>query len=504
MGVVGTGVMGAGIAQLGALAGIETVLSDASAGAVAAALERIERDLWRGAARGDWAEEEAAAARGRLHPAATAADLEGCELIVEAVPEDLELKLRVLAGLPPDAVLATNTSSLSVAAIARGTPSPERVVGMHFFNPPPRMRLVELVPGPDTAPDALALARATAVAMGRRPIVARDSIGFVVNRCARPFYAEALGLIEERIADPARVDRACRAGGPFRMGPFELMDLVGLDTSLAVSRSFSSQSFGEPRWKPSATQARLVAAGHLGRKTGRGWHDYRDGARRPPDPPPPPGNGGNGRRLAILGQGPRADALRRRARRHGFEVHGDSAARTLLTVDLRPAHERAADGPALVPVATSSLAAGGRPGDVGFLVLPPEDEAALIELTRLPSSAPSLVEAAEDAAAAMGFATIWADDAPGLVLGRIVCQLVNEACFALGEGVASREDIDAALRDGLNHPRGPLEWGERLGWQFVTDVLDGLWADRHDPRYRVAPLLRRAVAVGALVPPGVT
>jgi 3-hydroxybutyryl-CoA dehydrogenase len=465
LGVVGSGVMGAGIAQLGALGGLRTRLYDSSPEALESALERIGRDLARGAERERWTVGEAATAQSLVEPAD---DLEGCDLIIEAVPEELAVKHAVLSALPRDAVLATNTSSLSVAEIAAGVLEPERVLGMHFFNPPPRLRLVEVVAGPATTPGALALGTSVADAMGCRVLRARDSVGFIVNRCARPYYAEAMQLLEEGVADVATIDRACRLGGGFRMGPFELMDLIGNDTSLAVARMFFARGFGEPRWRPSPRQAALVAAGRLGRKTGAGWHEHPHTPPEPSrDPAPETSVAATLRELAERGE------------------PSGAAARSVT------AH-------ALVDVSNDSLATAGRLGDVGFVHLPGSP---LIELTRLPHSSPALIEEVEIAAAGVGLAVSWCEDAPGLIVARIVCQLVNEACFALGDAVAARDDIDAGMRLGVNHPRGPFEWGERLGWDWVERVLDGLFADRHDPRYRVAPRLRREAALSRAAAP---
>jgi 3-hydroxybutyryl-CoA dehydrogenase len=343
--------MGAGIAALAASAGLPTRLYDPNPEALKEAPEGPQ----------------------------TVADLGGladCDLVIEAAPEDLELKRSLFAQLAeivtPECVLATNTSSLSVTALAASVPGVDRVVGMHFFNPPAKMRLLEVVAGDGSGRDALAAARAAGEAMGKHVIEAADGPGFLVNRCNRPFSLEALRIVQERIATPEEVDRICCRGG-FRMGPFALMDLVGLDVGLAVAKSFYEQSFGEPRWRPSPLVARLVAAGKLGRKSGRGWYEY------PPGPP------------------------------------------------------RAA------------------PGE------PPDD------LAGEP------------------------------VLERIVVQLVNEACFALGEGVGSAADIDAGMVLGLNHPRGPLEWGDAIGVGRVLAVLQRLQAEYGEERYRPAPFLSRAV-----------
>jgi len=507
LGVAGAGAMGAGIAQLGCLAGLETVLHDPAAAALDRGEAAVRSGLAKGAERGRYGSEEAQAAAERLRRADDLDGLASCELVVEAAPERLEVKHEVFARLSEvcdeRTVLATNTSSIPVTAIARAAARPERVVGMHFFNPAPVMRLVELVAAAQTGEEALRVACEVAEAMGKRAILARDGPGFLVNRCGRPFYGEALRLLEERVAPVEVIDRICRLGGGFRMGPFELMDLVGLDVSLEVTRSVSEQSFGEPRWRPSATTARLVAAGRLGRKTGRGYYPYGEGVHRAADPEPPPRGGGEGRLVVVEGEGALAHGLRDRAREAGFDARAPEALggeRPELWVRATPGGEparREPGTPALVLCAASSLAGSGEPDACGFHLLAPLEGARVVELTRLPTTAGAAVEAAQRFAAALGLHPEWVDDAPGLVLGRMVCQLVNEAAFALGEGVGSPADIDAGLELGLNHPRGPLAWGEAIGLDHVLATLDGLWSERREERYRAAPLLRRAVAVGA-------
>ena len=233
-----------------------------------------------------------------------------CDLVIEAAPERLDVKHELYARLSQivseECVLASNTSSLPITAIAAGATHPERVVGMHFFNPAPLMRLLEVVAGVMSNERALALADATGVAMGKDVIRASDGPGFLVNRCNRPFGLEALRLLGEQIADAPTIDRIVRMGGGFRMGPFELSDLVGVDTGFDVSKSFYELSFGEPRWRPSPIQARQVAAGLHGRKVGRGYYDYTgEGPYRPPDPDPPLLSGD----AVVTGNGPLAKAL---------------------------------------------------------------------------------------------------------------------------------------------------------------------------------------------------
>jgi 3-hydroxybutyryl-CoA dehydrogenase len=500
IGVLGAGTMGSGIAQLACLAGARTLLHDPDASALERALERIPAALERGAEKGRWSADDAAGAAGRLEVAGDVADLAGCGLIVEAAPESLEVKRELFARLSevaPDAVLASNTSSIPITAIAPAAADPGRVVGMHFFNPAPLMRLVEVIAGLESSPDALAVARATGEAMGRRVIDAADGPGFLVNRCNRPFGLEALKLLSERAADVETIDRICRLGGGFRMGPFELSDLVGVDVGLEVAKSFHELSFGEPRWRPSPLAARQVAAGRLGRKSGRGWYEYGDGPHRPEDPEPPAAGGGAGRLVVIAGELPLAEELRGLAAAAGWAAVDPVAADgevPWLAIDCgaEPGEPPLQGGPLALLCADGSLHAldpGG--GSVGFHALPPLEGSALVELTRNRSTTRVAAERAEELFTSLGRHVAWVEDAPGLVLGRIVCQLVNEACFAVGEGVGSEQDVDDGMVLGLNHPRGPFAWLEAIGAPHVLAVLDALRAELGEERYRAAPLLRR-------------
>jgi 3-hydroxybutyryl-CoA dehydrogenase len=287
--ILGAGTMGAGIAQLGALAGMDTLLYDPIADALARGAQQVTANLDKGAERGRWSADDAAAAKERLRTAGSLEDLADRELVIEAAPERLDLKRELFERLgevcEPGTVLATNTSSIPVTQIASAAREPENVVGLHFFNPAPLMKLVELIAALQTGERALQVARAAGEAMGKRVIVASDGPGFLVNRCGRPFASEGLRLLQERLGTVEQIDRIYRVGGGYRMGPFELMDLVGIDVGFAVAQSFMELSFGEPRWRPSPLQARMVAAGRLGRKTGRGWYDYSGGAHRPDDEP---------------------------------------------------------------------------------------------------------------------------------------------------------------------------------------------------------------------------
>jgi 3-hydroxybutyryl-CoA dehydrogenase len=443
IGVAGAGTMGAGIAQVACLGGFTTYLHDPDAAALSAGEDRLRADLVKGVDRERWTQADAEAASARLRGARRLDELSGCELIIEAAPESLDLKRRLFAEIEricePSAVLATNTSSLSVSEIADAAGRPERICGMHFFNPPALMKLVEIVAGRRTAPEVLELASHVAEGMGRTPVRAADGIGFLANRCARPFTLEALRLVGERVAPPDQVDRIVRVAGGYRMGPFELMDLVGVDVNLRVAKSFYEQSGGEPRWEPHPLQRRLVVDGRLGRKAGRGWYDYAHGPHRPKDPEPPV-------------PAPRASPA--------------------------PATEET----------------------LQWVALPDLHRARAVEIA--PCTVPAELSGAGRHFASLGKHVECVPGAtPGLVLGRIVCQLVNEACIAVGEGVGTPDDVDTAMRLGFNHPLGPFEWARQIGPGRVLATLDALRTELGHDRYRAAPLLRDWAGAGGDRPP---
>jgi 3-hydroxybutyryl-CoA dehydrogenase len=489
--------MGAGIAQLGAAAGMRTLLHDPIPDALERGAESVRRGLAKWAEKGRVGEEAA----GLLEPVRSLDELAPCKLVIEAAPERPELKRDLFGALSvvcgDEVVLATNTSSIPVTSLAGAAARPQNVVGMHFFNPPPLMPLLEVIRAEQTSDEALALAREVGAAMGKEVIAVADGPGFLVNRCGRPFGGEGLRLLSERVATHDQIDRICRLGGGFRMGPFELMDLVGIDVGFEVAKSFDELSFGEPRWRPSPIQARMVAAGRLGRKSGRGYYEYaEDGSHRSDDPEPPVPGGGDGMPVALLGDGPLADALRERARGAGYELHPGGPAELVVDAGVGRRDPLPGGAPVVALCAGSSLAARDEFGAVGFHLLPPLDDSRLVELTRLPATPSFACEAAERFFATLGFDAEWVEDAPGLVLGRIVGQLVNEAAFAIGEGVGSADDVDTGLTLGLSHPRGPVAWGEAIGFAHVLALLDALWDERHEERYRAAPLLRRAATLG--------
>jgi 3-hydroxybutyryl-CoA dehydrogenase len=292
VGVVGAGAMGSGIAQVAATYGHKVLLFDQDASALDRAMKSIEKNLARSVEKGRVTSDESSAIRSRISTAGWQGDgadayddLKSAGLVIEAIIESLEVKRGLFASLDkvvePDAILATNTSSLSVTAIARASQKPERVIGIHFFNPATVLPLVEIVPGLATSPDVTGSCSQLVEAWGKKTVIASDTPGFIVNRIARPFYGEALRIYEEGIADMATIDWAMKEIGGFRMGPFELMDFIGNDVNFAATKSVYEATFHDARFRPTLTQQRLFDAGFFGRKSGRGYYDYSPGATQP-------------------------------------------------------------------------------------------------------------------------------------------------------------------------------------------------------------------------------
>jgi 3-hydroxybutyryl-CoA dehydrogenase len=500
VGVAGAGVMGRGIAELAVLHGCDTIVFDPLAD-LPWAEARIAEDLDKGVARGRWTAADAAGARPRLVLTPNIEDLADAELVIEAIVEQVDTKRELFARLEDtvaaDCVLATNTSSIPVGAIAEGLRLPQRVIGMHFFNPPPLMPLVEIIAGPQSHASSVQYAHRLAATLARTAIDAADLPGFVVNRCNRPFGLEALEIVASHLASPATVDRIVRQGGGFPMGPFEFQDLVGLDVSADVGRTLFEMSGGEPRWKPSPLLERRVKDGRLGRKTGSGWYDY------PPGPPPDPGLIKRDAldpkpSFVVTGQSTLADEFRTLARNAGWSLAGGSR-QPEVVIDLEPWHSSVdLEGTVihLVLVAGRSFLDLARPGSIGFHALPPLHRGGLVELTLGSEIDEALQSVAEAFLSDLGLDAVTVGDAPGLVLGRVVAQLVNEAAFALEQGVASAADIDAAMTLGVRHPHGPIAWGDQIGLGHLVAILDGLREITGDDRYRASSLLRTSAAEG--------
>jgi 3-hydroxybutyryl-CoA dehydrogenase len=483
--VIGAGTMGAGIAQVAAAAGHPVLLYDAEASALTRAKERIAGALARVVERRRMTPEQRERMLDRITPCHSLDPLAPAGLVVEAIVEDLAAKERLFQSLEvvcqSDAIFASNTSSLSITALAAGLRQPERMVGMHFFNPAPVMALVEVVRGLASAPEAVEAVRATAAAWGKNPVVCRSTPGFIVNRVARPFYGEPLRALAERAADVATIDAVMRGAGGFRMGPFELIDLIGLDVNLAVSRSIHGAYSGDPRYAPSLLQQEMVEAGRLGQKSGRGFYDHAADAERPePRTAPraaPPAlivvEGDLGPAEPLIGRWRDADV--EVSRRWGEGLVRIGKVRLALT-DGRGATQWSQLLQA--PVILFDLALDF--ATCNHLALAPADHASEADLAQ----AVGLMQAA-------GIAVAVIDDLPGMLVMRTVCMLANEAAEVVHTGVASPEAVDQAMRLGVNYPRGPLAWAEAIGLERVRDVLDHLAATYGEDRYRASWLLRR-------------
>lgn len=491
--VVGAGAMGAGIAQIAAIAGHPVWLHDLRAGAAATAIAGIRAQIEKLAVKGKLDAERAAAASAALQAADTLDALRDAQLVIEAIVEDLDAKqalfLQLEALLADDAILASNTSSISITAIGAVLQRPERLVGMHFFNPAPLMPLVEVIAGVATDKAVADCVFATAEAWGKTPVLARSTPGFIVNRVARPFYAEALRLLQEGVCDAATLDAVMRESGGFRMGPCELMDLIGHDVNYAVTRSVFDAFHGDPRFAPSFVQLELVQAGYLGRKRGRGFYDYRDGAANAA--PLTAGAQPRPWRIALNMEHPLGAALSKRmyaSAAQPLQILSGVADSRIATIDDSTALF-ASDGRS----ATAMARALGLPALVTLdLMLDP----ATAKRAAIAVSA-HCSDAARDAVIGMlqsaGFAVSVLADSPGLVVFRTVAMLANEAFDAVHQQVCSEAAVDIAMRGGVNYPIGPVEWARRIGLDRVLAGLDHLQAHYGEPRYRASARLRHAV-----------
>ncbi|GAB6049764.1 3-hydroxyacyl-CoA dehydrogenase [Hydrogenophilus islandicus] len=495
--VIGAGAMGRGIAAVALLAGHPVTLYDLDAAQLQRALAAITQELDEGAASGKIPSERAAAAKARLTLATDyRAAAASAALVIEAVVEELTVKQQLFRDLEAivaaETILASNTSSLSLTAIAAPLTHPDRVVGMHFFNPATRMKLVEVVSGLQTSPQVAATVQATAQAWGKIAVRASSTPGFIVNRVARPFYGEALRLLRDQASDIATIDAVLRDAGGFRMGPFELMDLIGHDVNAAVTRSVWEAYGFDPRFQPSLIQEELVIAGRLGRKSGRGFYDYRPGAVNPTpnDAPPTPLADPN---ATLIGDHPAIDALAERLAHGGVTVKRATAP-TEPRIETHTVRLALTDGrPAMVRAAAERCPA------LALLDWVRDWRTATRIAITFAATTP---EAARGQAVALlqaaGFRVAVINDLPGLIFARTQAMLANEAADAWSQGVASPADIDLAMRYGTNYPEGPLEWAERVGVAQVVTLLTHLHHHTGDPRYRVALALQQRAAEAQL------
>jgi 3-hydroxybutyryl-CoA dehydrogenase len=489
LGLVGTGVMGRGIAQIAAQAGIRTILYDTRADAAANARSGIAETLGKLAEKGKVSADAARDAVARLDIAHVLAHLSPCHVVVEAIAEDLEAKRELFRHLEsivtPECLLATNTSSLQVTAIAAGCKHPERVGGFHFFNPVPLMKVVEVVEGVTTAPwvgDALA---AIAERMGHRPVRAKDTPGFIVNHAGRAYTTEALQILRESVAEFHEIDAILRDIAGFRMGPFELMDLTGLDVSHPVMESIYRQYYEEPRYRPSPITGQRVVAGRLGRKSaGRGFYRYSDQGERESFPAPPvPQAELPAVWVSRRDQGPVIADLAAKLGARIDDAQQPAAASLILVAPLGSDASSAAAFAGLDPTRTVAVDALVPSGKRRNLMPTP------ITLAQYRDAAHALF-------AADGVPVSVIRESAGFVVQRVLAHVVNVGCDIVQQRICTPEDLDRAVTLGLGYPFGPLAWGDRIGPQRVLEILDAMHAFSGDPRYRASPWLRRRALLG--------
>lgn len=491
VGIVGTGAMGRGIAQIAAQAGSEVLLLDAQPGAAEAARSSVLSQWQRLEDKGRASTEQVKKWSSLLRPVVDVADLSSCALVVEAIVERLDAKQALFAQLEavvrPDAILATNTSSLSVTAIAAGLKHPGRCAGFHFFNPVPLMKVVEVVAGLRTDAATCAALAAYAREMGHQPVQAQDTPGFIVNHAGRGFGTEALRIVSEGVADFATVDRILRDQVGFKLGPFELMDLTALDVSHPVMESIYRQYYDEPRFRPNVITAQRLAGGLLGRKTGEGFYRYVDGvAQISPEPPAP-----------VVTEIPPVWVSTRAARRAElYQLLKDLGAS--IETGTSPSPQAitlvAPLGFDVTTVAVVERLDPARTIGIDMLI----DDAATKRrvLATNPATRVDIRDAAHALFARDGKAVSVVRDSGGFVTQRVVATIVNIASDICQQRICSPKDLETAVTLGLGYPLGPLAMGDRWGPTNILEVLFNLQTVYGDPRYRPSPWLRRRGAIG--------
>lgn len=500
LGIIGAGTMGAGIALAALYKGHKVVLQDSFPGALEKAEEYIKKFLKK---------KEMGDKLKKLTLTENLEDVAGVDVVIEAIIEDLAIKKELFAKLdelcPPPTILASNTSTLAVTAIASATKTPERVVGMHFFNPAPVLLLVEVVRAAQTSDETVEAIVELAEKLGKTPVVTGDTPGFIVNRVARPFYGEALRLMGEGVLDFEMIDKVLTGGAGFRMGPFRLMDLIGIDINTTAMKSMYERSFGEPRYRPHRIQMQKMQAGTLGRKTGSGFYDYSKEIKEVEEKP----TKAKGKGLLIFTKGSWAPGVEELCEEVGFETgkvlkpEHEGLACFIISGRDEALEERARLYDSTLPpelpffvqtgdVTATELAAWiTHPSRiVGFdgLFLK-ESKYAVLTMSKATSEAAK--KTAEKVFKSLGKIPVWVEDTPGMVLPRVVCMLINEAAFAVQDGVGDKDTIDKAMQLGANYPKGLLAWGAEIGYRRVAGVLEHMQREYGEDRYRPCYLLRK-------------
>ncbi|OUM01092.1 3-hydroxyacyl-CoA dehydrogenase [Variovorax sp. JS1663] len=491
VGIVGAGAMGRGIAQIAAQAGSEVFLLDSFEGAAARGRDAIVAQWRKLLEKGKLDPARCDLLSGRIHAADSMQALAGCDLVVEAVVEDLEVKRKLFreleAVVAPSAVLATNTSSLSVTAIGAAMAQPERMVGFHFFNPVPLMKVVEVVAGFKTEAEVCRRLAAYAAEMGHAAVQAKDTPGFIVNHAGRGYGTEALRIAGEGVADFATIDRILKDQAGFRLGPFELLDLTALDVSHPVMESIYRQYYDEPRYRPSVITAQRLAAGALGRKTGEGFYRYIDGAAQVAPEPPTPALEGHPS-VWISPRAARRPELLRLVHALGAQLESGATPSSAALILVAPL------GFDVTTVAAVDRLDATRTVGIDLMA----DDAATKRrvLATNPATRPDMRDAAHALFARDGKAVSVIRDSAGFVTQRVVGTIVNIASDMCQQQVCTPADLDLAVKLGLGYPQGPLAMGDLYGPTNILEVLFNIQTVYGDPRYRPSPWLRRRGALG--------
>jgi 3-hydroxybutyryl-CoA dehydrogenase len=491
VGVIGTGAMGQGIAQMAAQAGSEVRLYDVRAGAAQAAKNSLLSTWSKLVAKDKLGSEEQAALISRINVIDSLQALAGCAMVIEAVVERLDIKQQLFAELEPivgpDTVLATNTSSLSVTGIAAALTHPERFAGLHFFNPVPLMRVVEIIAGLKSSDVVCEQLAGFAKQFGHTPVSAQDTPGFIVNHAGRGYGTEALRVVGERVADFATIDRILRDQIGFKLGPFELMDLTALDVSHPVMESIYRQYFDEPRYRPSVITAQRLAGGILGKKTGAGFYRYEQGvAQIPPEPSiptvaslPP---------VWVSPKAARRAELYQLLKALGAQIETTPAPSSIALILVAP-----------LGLDVTTLAAVERldaSRTIGIDMMLEDASTRRRVLATNPATRIDMRDAAHALFAKDGKAVSVVRDSGGFVSQRVVATIVNIAADMCQQGVCTPKDLDLAVTLGLGYPMGPLALGDRIGPTNVLEILFNMQTVYGDPRYRPSPWLRRRGALG--------
>jgi 3-hydroxybutyryl-CoA dehydrogenase len=485
--MIGTGVMGRGIAQVAAQAGIRVLLHDSRPGAAREAKDAVSAQLERLREKGRIDRAGLERAQGNLVIADSLTALAGCPIVIEAVVEDLRAKRELFGALEAivstDCLIASNTSSFSITAIAAACKVPERVAGFHFFNPVPLMKVVEVVDGLLTAPWVGEALTALALRFGHKPVRAKDTPGFIVNHAGRGYGTEALRLLGEGVAEFHDIDRILRDCAGFRLGPFELFDLTGLDVSHPVMESIYRQYYDEPRYRPSPITGQRVNAGLFGRKSGRGFYGHSGGKQQDVPEPPAPNARPESVWVSPAELGAKLAEVLRPLGAHIDRGARPAAQSLCLVAPLGRDATTAAIEEELDPART-----------VAVECLFATHKRRTLMTTPVTTSA--MRAAAHGLFAGDGVPVTVIHDSPGFVAQRVVAQIVNIACDIAQQRIAKPEDIDAAVTLGLGYPRGPLAWGDALGPEKVLKILERLLDFYGDPRYRASPWLKRRARLG--------